>query len=57
MMALVVGWVGFARLSRAQVLSFKSVPFVEAAIANGSGVPYIAIRHLARSDSLLTGGP
>ncbi|MBL4774649.1 MAG: ABC transporter permease [Mariprofundus sp.] len=41
-----VGWVGFARLSRVQVLSFKSVPFVEAAIANGSGVPYIAIRHL-----------
>jgi peptide/nickel transport system permease protein len=47
MMALIaVGWVGFARLSRAQVLSFKSVPFVEAAVANGSGVPYIAIRHL-----------
>jgi len=46
-MALVaVGWVGFARLSRSQVLSFKSVPFVEAAIANGSGVPYIAVRHL-----------
>ena len=46
-MALVaVGWVGFARLARAQVLSLKSVPFVEAAIANGSGVPYIAIRHL-----------
>jgi len=46
-MALVaVGWVGFARLSRAQVLSFKSVPFVEAAIANGSGVSYIALRHL-----------
>jgi peptide/nickel transport system permease protein len=47
MMALIaVGWVGFARLSRAQVLSFKSVPFVEAAVASGSGVPYIAIRHL-----------
>ena len=46
-MALVaVGWVGFARLSRAQVLSFRSVPFVEAAIANGSGVGYIAVRHL-----------
>jgi len=41
-----VGWVGFARLSRVQVLSFKSVPFVEAAIANGSTAPYIAIRHL-----------
>ncbi|WP_167631945.1 ABC transporter permease [Mariprofundus ferrooxydans] len=47
MMALVaVGWVGFARLSRAQVLSLKSSPFVEAAIANGSAVPYIAVRHL-----------
>jgi len=46
-MALVaVGWVGFARLSRTQVLSLKSVPFIEAAIANGSGVPYIAMRHL-----------
>jgi len=46
-MALVaVGWVGFARLTRVQVLSFKSMPFVEAAIGNGSGVPYIAVRHL-----------
>jgi len=46
-MALVaVGWVGFARLSRVQVLSLKSAPFVEAAIANGSGAPYIAVRHL-----------
>jgi len=46
-MALVaVGWVGFARLSRAQVLSLKSAPFVEAAIANGAGVIYIAMRHL-----------
>jgi len=46
-MALVaVGWVGFARLTRAQVLSLKSVPFVEAAIANGSGSVYIALRHL-----------
>jgi len=46
MALVVVGWVGFARLSRVQVLSLKSVPFVEAAIANGSGVGYIAIRHL-----------
>ena len=43
---VVVGWVGFARLSRAQVLSFRSMPFVDAAIANGSGGIYIAIRHL-----------
>jgi len=41
-----VGWVGFARLSRVQVLSIKSMPFVEAAIANGSSAPYIAVRHL-----------
>jgi len=46
-MALVaVGWVGFARLSRAQVLSLKSAAFVEAAIANGSGLVYIAVRHV-----------
>jgi len=46
MALVVVGWVGFARLSRAQVLSLKSAPFVEAAIANGSSVLYIAVRHL-----------
>ncbi len=41
-----VGWVGFARLTRAQVLSFKGTPFVEAAVANGASAPYIAWRHL-----------
>jgi len=46
-MALVaVGWVGFSRLARAQVLALKHAPFVEAALAGGSTVPYIAIRHL-----------
>jgi len=46
-MALVaVGWVGFARLSRAQVLSLKNTPFVDAAVANGSGLFYIGTRHL-----------
>jgi len=46
-MALVaVGWVGFARLSRAQVLSLKSTAFVDAAVASGSGVFYIGTRHL-----------
>ena len=46
-MALVaVGWVGFARLSRAQVLSLRGVPFVEAALANGTSAIYIAWRHL-----------
>jgi len=41
-----VGWVGFARLSRAQVLSLKSTPFVDAAVASGSGSIYIGVRHL-----------
>jgi peptide/nickel transport system permease protein len=46
-MALVaVGWVGFARLSRVQVLALKHAPFVEAAQAGGSSVTYIATRHL-----------
>ncbi len=46
-MALVaVGWVGFARLARVQVLSLRRAPFVEAAVANGAGAPYIALRHL-----------
>jgi len=42
----VVGWVGFARLSRAQVLSLKATPFVEAAVGCGSGIAYIGGRHL-----------
>lgn len=41
-----VGWVGFARLARAQVLSLKSAPFVAAAIAGGCNTPYIFARHL-----------
>ena len=41
-----VGWVGFARLSRAQVLSLKATPFVDAAVACGSGTVYIGMRHL-----------
>lgn len=46
-MALVaVGWVGFARLTRAQVLSLKSTPFVQAARAAGSGPLWISARHL-----------
>lgn len=46
-MALVaVGWVGYARLSRAQVLALKHAPFVEASRASGSTAPYIAMRHL-----------
>jgi peptide/nickel transport system permease protein len=46
-MALVaVGWVGFSRLARAQVLALKHAPFVEASLASGSTAPYIAVKHL-----------
>jgi len=46
-MALVaVGWVGFARLTRAQVLSLRTSPFVQAALAAGCQPAYIALRHL-----------
>lgn len=41
-----VGWVGFARLSRTQVMSLKTIPFVDAAVACGSGALYIGARHL-----------
>lgn len=42
----VVGWVGFARLSRAQVLSLKYREHVQAAIALGVGTGRIMLRHL-----------
>lgn len=42
----VVGWVGFARLTRAQVLSLKSREHVQAAIALGTGTGGILLRHL-----------
>jgi len=41
-----VGWVGFARLSRAQVLSLKHEMFVQAAKVCGSPASYIGWRHL-----------
>jgi len=43
---VVVGWVGFARLSRVQVLSLKSAAYIEAALANGMSFLYITLRHL-----------
>jgi len=43
---VLVGWVGFARLSRVQTLSLKSSAFVDAARANGVGVVPIFYRHL-----------
>ena len=41
-----VGWVGFARLARAQTLSLKDREHVQAALALGSGGPRIVLRHL-----------
>jgi peptide/nickel transport system permease protein len=42
----VVGWVGFARLARAQVLAYKEREHVQAAIALGAGGGRIIVRHL-----------
>jgi len=42
----VVGWVGYARLSRAQVLSIKQRDHIQAAVALGSGSATIVRRHL-----------
>lgn len=42
----VVGWVGFARLARAQTLTVKHREHVAAAKALGSGTLVIAIRHI-----------
>lgn len=41
-----VGWVGFARLARAQVLSYREREHVQAAIALGAGRARILWRHL-----------
>ncbi len=41
-----VGWVGYARLARAQTLSVKHREHVQAAIAIGSRVPRIIVRHI-----------
>jgi peptide/nickel transport system permease protein len=42
----VVGWVGYARLVRAQVLSLKRREHVTAALALGSSRRFIVLRHL-----------
>jgi peptide/nickel transport system permease protein len=42
----IVGWVGFARLSRAQVLSLKNREHVQAAVVLGAGKFRIILRHL-----------
>lgn len=43
---LAVGWVGYARLTRAQVLALIHADHVAAARALGVGFPQIAVRHL-----------
>ena len=40
------GWVGFARLARAQTLSLKHREHVQAAVALGAPVPRILLRHV-----------
>jgi peptide/nickel transport system permease protein len=42
----VVGWVGYARLVRGQVLRLRELEFVQAARALGAGVPRILVRHV-----------
>jgi len=42
----VLGWMGFARVVRSQVLSLKERPFVESAKAIGASSSYIIFRHL-----------
>ena len=43
---VIVGWTGFARISRSQTLSLKERPFVEAAKAVGGGKGHIIFRHI-----------
>ena len=42
----VLGWMGFARVVRAQVLSLRERPFVEAAKAVGAGKLHIMAKHI-----------
>jgi len=41
-----LGWNGFARVVRSQVLSLKERPFIEAAKAAGAGTGHIIVRHI-----------
>lgn len=49
-----LGWPGFARLIRSQVLSLRERPFIEAAKASGGGTAYILVRHILPSLVALT---
>ncbi|MGH9313216.1 MAG: ABC transporter permease [Vicinamibacterales bacterium] len=42
----VIGWVGYARLVRGQVLRARELEFVQAARALGAGAPRILVRHV-----------
>lgn len=41
-----LGWNGFARVVRSQVLSLRERPFIEAARASGAGTSHILARHV-----------
>lgn len=41
-----LGWMGFSRIIRSQVLSLKERPFVEAAKAAGASQTYIIVHHI-----------
>ncbi len=43
---VLLGWMGFARIVRSQVLSLKERSFIEAAKAVGAGRTHIIIRHI-----------
>jgi len=45
----VIGWVGYARLVRGQVLKVRELEFVQAARALGAGTPRILFRHVVPS--------
>lgn len=41
-----LGWMGFAKLVRSQVLSIRERPFIEAAKAAGAGTGHIIVKHV-----------
>jgi ABC-type dipeptide/oligopeptide/nickel transport system permease subunit len=41
-----LGWMGFARIVRSQVLTLRERPFIEAARASGAGTGRIIVRHV-----------
>jgi ABC-type dipeptide/oligopeptide/nickel transport system permease subunit len=41
-----LGWMGFAKIVRSEVLSLRERPFIEAAKASGAGSRHIIVRHV-----------